>query len=181
MFSVKFSAAIAAVLFISAGAAQAGGRPFVDSGIGSSQATILAWPLEDRGQANHRLVRSAIVATTRLASRHRPVSKPVPTRLAAVTYPDRHGPVINRLGARYGLSIKIGNHPGSISIRLKALAAGDIRFADRLFTSSLSKVTPVSGRSGSANFCVGSMAPCSVSFALNRTALNNHRTGHMAD
>jgi hypothetical protein len=59
MFSIKFSAAIAVVLFISAGATQAGGRPFVDSGIGSSQATILAWPLEDRGQANHRLVRSA--------------------------------------------------------------------------------------------------------------------------
>jgi hypothetical protein len=169
MFSVKFSAAMAAVLVMFAASAQAGGRPFVDPGIGSSQATILAWPLEDRGQANLRLILSAPVASTRLSSRHRPVSKPASTRLAAVTFADHHRQVINRLGARYGL------------VSFKALAAGDIRFADRLFTSSLSKVASVSDQSGSMKFCVGSMAPCSVSFALNRTALNNHRTGHMAE
>src|SRR5687767_14690263 len=118
MFSVKFSAGVAVVLFISTSAAQAGGRAFLDSGIGSSQSTILAWPIENRGQANNSLVRSAPVASKQLASRHRPVSKPLSTRLA-VTYADRPGRVINRLGARYGWS--------------KALAAGDIRFADRLF------------------------------------------------
>jgi hypothetical protein len=68
-----------------------------------------------------------------------------------------------------------------MSVPFKALAAGDIRFADRVFTSSLSKVAPVSGQSGSVKFCVGSMAPCSVSFAPHRTALNDHRSGHMAD
>jgi hypothetical protein len=179
MFSVKFSAAVAAVLFISTSAAQAGGRPFVDSRIGSSQATILAWPIEDRGQANRRLVRSAPVVIPRLASRHRPVSKPVPTRLAVMTFADRPGSVINRLGAYYRPSIKFGNRPGSISVSFKAFAVGDIRFADRIFTSSLSNAAPASGQS--AKFCVGSMAPCSVSFAPTQTALNDHRAGHMAD
>jgi hypothetical protein len=177
MFSVKFSAAIAAVLLISAGAAQAGGRPFVDSGIGSSQATILSWPIEDRGQANLRLIRSAPVSKTRLASQHRPVSKPASTRFAAVPYPDRRGLVINRLDAHHG--IKFGYRPGSMSVGLKALAAGDIRFADRVITSSLSKAAPLSTHTGSVKFCVGSMAPCSVSFSPTRTALNVHRTGRM--
>jgi hypothetical protein len=177
MFSVKFPAAIAAVLLISAGAAQAGGRPFVDSGIGSSQATILAWPIEDRGEANLRLIRSAPVSTTKLASQHRPVSKPASIRFAAVSYPDRRGLVINRLDAHHGPSIKFGNPP--VSVGLKDLAAGDIRFADRAITSSLSKAAPLSTHTGSVKFCVGSMAPCSVSFSPTRTALNVHRTGRM--
>ena len=179
MFSVKISVAIAAVLLISAGAAQAGGRPFVDSGIGSSQATILAWPIEDRGQANLRLIRSTPVSTTRLASQHRPVSKPALIRFAAVPFPDRRGLFINRLDADHGSSIKFGNRPGSMSVGLKAFAAGDIRFADRAITSSLSKAAPLSTHTGSVKFCVGSMAPCSVSFSPTRTALNDHRTGHM--
>jgi hypothetical protein len=181
MFSVKFSAAIAAVLLISAGTAQAGGRPFVDSGIDSSQATILAWPIENRGQANLRLIRSAPVSITRLASQHRPVSKPALTRFAAVQYPDRRGLVINRLDAHHGSNIKFGNRLGSMSVGLKALAAGDIRFADRVITSSLSKAAPLSTHTGSVKFCVGSMAPCSVSFSPTRTALNVHRTGRMTD
>jgi hypothetical protein len=159
MFSVKFSAAIAAVSLVSAGAVQAGGRPFVDSGIGSSQATILAWPIENRGQANLGLIRSAPVSTARLASQHRPVSKPALIRFAAVPYPDRRG-----------LFITVG---------LKALGAGDIRFADRAITSSLSKAAPLPTHTASVKFCVGSMAPCSVSFSPTRTALNDHRTGHM--
>lgn len=179
MFSVKFSAAIAAALLISAGAAQAGGRPFLESGIGSSQATILAWPIEDRGQANLRLIRSVPVPNTRVASQHRPVSKPASTRFAAVPFPDRRGLVINRLDAHHGSSIKIGNLPGSMLVGLKALAAGDIRFADRAITSSLSKAAPLSTHTGAVKVCVGSMAPCWVSFAPNRTALNVHRTGRM--
>jgi hypothetical protein len=159
MFSVKFSAAIAAVLLISAGAAQAGGRPFVDSGIGSSQATILAWPIENRGQANLRLIPSAPVSTARLASQHRPVSKPDSTLFAeGPISPDRRGLFI--------------------TVALKTVADGDIRFADRATTSSLSMAQlPI--HTGSVKFCVGSMAPCSVSFSPTRTALNDHRTGHM--
>ena len=181
MFSVKFSAAIAAVLLISAGAAQAGGRPFVDSGIGSSESSILAWPIESRGKANFRLIRSAPVSITRLASQHRPVSKPASTRFAAVPIPDRRGLVINRLDVYQGWSIKFENRPGSMSVGLRALAAGDIRYADRAITSSLSKAAPLSSHTGSVRFCVGSMAPCSVSFSPTRTALNVHRTGRMTD
>jgi hypothetical protein len=179
MFSVKFLAAIAAVLLISAGAAQAGSRPFVDSGICSSQAAILGWPIEERGQAKLRLIRSAPVSTPRLASQHRPASKPASTRFAGVPYPDRRGLVINRLNAQHGLSIKFGNRPGSMSVGLKALAAGDIRFADRAITSSLSKAASFSTHTNTVKFCVGSMAPCSVSFSPTRTALNVHRTGRM--
>ena len=181
MFSVKFSAAIAAVLLMSAGAAHAGGRPFVDSGIRSAQAAVLAWPIEDRGHANLRLIRLATVSTTRLASQHRPVSKPASTRFAAVPFPDRRGLVINRLDAHHGSSINFGNPFGSMSISLRALAAGDIRYADRAITSSLSKAAPLSSHTGSVRFCVGSMAPCSVSFSPTRTALNVHRTGRMTD
>ena len=159
MFSVKSSVAIAAVLLISAGGAQAGGRPFVDSEMGRSPATILAWPIEDRGQANLRPIRPAPVSTTRLASQHRPVSKRAPTRLAAVPYPDRRGLFI--------------------TVALKTVAAGDIRFADRAITSSVSKATPLPTHTGSVKFCVGSMTPCSVSFFPTRTALNVHRTGRM--
>jgi hypothetical protein len=179
MFSVKFSAAIAAVLLISAGAAQAGGRPSLDAGIGSLQATILAWPIEDRGQANLRLIGSAPVSIARLASRHRPVSKPALIRFAAVPFPDHRGLFITGLDADHGLRIKFGNRPGSMSVGLKALAAGDIRFADRATTSSLSKAAPLPTQTGSVKFCGGSMAPCLVSFLRTRTALNIHRTGHM--
>ena len=180
MVTVKCSAAIAAVLLVSVGA-QAGGRPFLDSGIGGSQASILAWPIENRGQANLRLIRSAPVSATKLASQHRPVSKPASTRFAAVPYPDRRGLVINRLNAHQGSSIKFENRPGSMPVGTKALAAGDIRFADRAITSSLSTAAPLSTPTGSVKFCVGSMAPCSVSFSPTRTALNVHRTGRMTD
>ena len=57
MLSIKFAAAIAAVLFMWAGAAQAGGRPFVISEIGSLPAISLPTPIEDGGQANHHIVR----------------------------------------------------------------------------------------------------------------------------
>lgn len=161
MFSVKFSAAIAAVLLISGGAAQAGGRPCLDSGIGSSPATVLAWPIEDRGQANRRLIRSGPVSTTRLASQHRPVSKAASIRFAGVPYPDRRGLFISQSDARKGLSITSGmsGNPFSISVGLKALAAGDIRFADRVVTSSFSKAAPLSTHSAFVKFCIGSMAP----------------------
>jgi hypothetical protein len=44
------------------------------------------------------------------------------------------------------------------------LAAGDIRFADRMVTSSIS-------RPNSPNFCIGSIAPCgAVQFAQNQQA-----------
>jgi hypothetical protein len=180
MVTVKCSAAIAAVLLVSGGAAQAGGRPFVDSGISSSQATVRAWPIENRGQANRPLISSGPVSTTRLASQHRPVSKAASIHFTAVPYPDRRGLFISQSDAHHPLSITSGN-PFSMSVGLKAWAAGDIRFADRAITSSVSKAAPLSTSSDFVNFCVGSMAPCSVSFSPSRMALNVHRTGHLAD
>lgn len=147
MSSVKLSAAIAAMLFMATGAAQAGGRPYLDSGTVSSPAIVpivLAMPMEYRGQVHRHTARSAPVA--KLASRHRPVSKPAAVDFAATT-------VINRLG-----SIKVGNRPGSVSIRSKALAAGDLRAADRILTSSVSKAPEIN--TSSAEFCLGSIAPC---------------------
>lgn len=158
MSSVKLSAAIAAMLFMATGAAQAGGRPYLDSGTVSSPAIVLAMPMEYRGQANQYTARSAPVA--KLASRHRPVSKPVAVDFAATT-------VINRLG-----SIRVGNRPGSVSIRFKVLAVGDVRAADRILTSSVSKAPSVEINTSSAEFCVGSIAPCGpVRVAQNQPVL----------
>ena len=67
----------------------------------------------------------------RLASRHRPVSKPISTRFAAMTAerPKQTDPVGGR--SKFAAAL--------IARRFeKALAAGDIRFADRIFTSSMS-------------------------------------------
>ena len=50
MLSIKFATTIAAVLFMSAGAAQAGGRPFVVTKMDSLPATSLAMPSEGDGQ-----------------------------------------------------------------------------------------------------------------------------------
>jgi hypothetical protein len=144
MSSVKFAAAIAAVLFMSAGAAEAGGRPFVDSGMVSLPPSILVMSLQDRERANHHIARLAPIGTARLASRHRPVSKPISARLA-VMVPDclRTDRVIT--------SFKL-TAPIAVGFE-KALAAGDIRFADRIVTSSMS-------RPKSADICIGSIAPC---------------------
>jgi hypothetical protein len=126
----------------------------VVSAMGNSQATIIAMPMEDRGQATRHVVRPAPIM--RLASRHRPVSKPVTTRIAAMTFLKR--PVSNHLKSiAVPIEMKFENRRGLVSNSFKALAAGDIRFVDRLITSSVSKVSP-----NSVEFCVGSIAPCGL-------------------
>jgi hypothetical protein len=169
MFSVKFSAAIAAVLFMSAGAAQAGGRPYLASGMASSQATVVAMSMEHGGQFIHHIVRPTPIM--KLASRHRPVSKPVAIRSAAKTFSERpYQPSLVSNPFTFvvvPIEIKFENRRGLVSNSFKALAIGDIRFADRLFTSSVSKVSP-----NSVEFCVGSIAPCGLGkFAQNQPVL----------
>jgi hypothetical protein len=146
------------VLFMSAGAAQAGGRPFVDSEMVSLPASILVMSIQDRERAHHFIVRRAPIASTRLDSRHRPVSKPISARLAA-TVPERLSRVELVPSSFKFTSAQIGLRSE------RALAAGDIRFADRIVTSSIS-------RPNSRNLCVGSMAPCgAVGFAANELLL----------
>ena len=153
MLNFKFAAAIAAVLLMSAGAAQAGGRPFVVSGMSSSQATIVAMTIEYRRQANHHVGRLAPVPGMKFASRHRPVSKPIPTGFAAMIAerPKQTDMVTSRFNFE------------------KPLAVGDIRFADRVFTSSISSAPRTVIPTSSLDFCVGSIAPCgAVRFAQNQ-------------
>src|SRR5262245_7167749 len=120
MSSVKFVATIAAVLFMSAGAAQAGGRPFADSGTVNLPASTLAMSIEYRRQANYHIA----IAGISLASRYRPVSKPFPPRLVAMV-PD---------------CLRADRVASSFTLRAeKALATGDIRFVDRIVTSSMSR------------------------------------------
>jgi hypothetical protein len=162
MLSIKFATTIAAVLFMSAGAAQAGGRPFVVTEMDSLPATSLAMPIEGDGQVKHHIVRPGSIASGRLASRHRPVSMPCPTGFAAMTAerPKRTNPV----GSRSKFTAAL------IARRFeKALAAGDIRFADRLFTSSISRAPRTVIPTSSLDFCIGSIAPCgAVRFAQNQ-------------
>jgi hypothetical protein len=118
-------------------------------------------PMEHRGQATRHVVRPAPIM--KLASSHRPVSKPVATRIAAMTFLKR--PVSNHLAV--SIEIKFEDRRGLVSNSFKALAAGDIRFADRLITSSVSKVSH-----NSVQFCFGSIAPCGlVRFAQNQPVL----------
>jgi hypothetical protein len=156
MSSVKFAAAIAAVLSMSAGAAQAGGRPVMNSEIVSAPSSILAMSIEVSEQAILNTVRPAPIASTRLASRHRPVSKPLRVRLAAMVLERRRAnPVTSSF--KFTAPIALGSE--------KALAAGDIRFVDRMLTSSIS-------RPNSPDFCIGSIAPCgAVRFAQNLPVL----------
>jgi hypothetical protein len=153
MSSVKFAATIAAVLFMSAGAAEAGGRPFVDSRIVSAPSSILAMSIEVSEQAILNTVRPAPIASPRLDSRHRPVSKPLRVRLAAMVLERRRAnPVTSSF--KFTAPIALGSE--------RSLAAGDIRFADRLVTSSIS-------RPNSPDFCIGSIVPCdAVRFAQNQ-------------
>lgn len=157
MSSVKFAAVITAVLFMSAGGAQAGGRPVVDSGMVSLPTSILVMSIQDR---ERDIVRSALVAKAKLASRHRPVSRPIPARLAAM--------VLERRRANPVISSSKFTAPNALSLE-KVLAAGDIRFADRIVTSSIWKASGTIVRAGSADFCLGSIAPCgAVKFVQNQ-------------
>jgi hypothetical protein len=160
MLSLKFAAAIAAVLLMSVGAAQAGGRPFVVSGMSNSRATIVAMTIEYRRQANHRIADPGPVM--RLASRHRPVSKPIPTGFVAMIAerPKQIDPVTSGFTFTDAL----------IARRFeKVLAAGDIRFADRVFTSSISRAPRTVTPTSSLDFCAGNIAPCGgVRFAQNQ-------------
>src|SRR5262245_7326883 len=144
MSGVTVAAAIAAVLFMSAGAAQASGRPFVNSAKVSLPPLTIAMSIEHRRQANHHVAWPALIASTKLASRHRPASKPIATRLAAMV-PD---------------CLRTDQLTSSFTLRAEeALAAGDIRFVDRIVTSSLPRVPSVINLSSSLDFRVGDITP----------------------
>jgi hypothetical protein len=160
MSSVKFAAAIAAVLFMSASAAQAGGRPLVDSGMVSLPSSILVMSMQDRKQSNHRIVRPTPIASTGLASRHRPVSKPIPARFAAMVLERRRADPVNS-SDKFTAPMALQSE--------KALAAGDIRFADRIVTSSLSRAPSTVILTSSLDFRIGNVTPSgAVKFAQNQ-------------
>jgi hypothetical protein len=166
MVIAKVPAVVAAVLFMSSVSAQAmefANRPGVMSEVLASSSAILAMPIEDRGQVNHRVVRPATVPGIRPASRHRPVSKSIPTRMAAMMFVHSLGPISHGVSAFSSSGIKFENRPGPVN-RFKELAAGKNKLEGHPdFTSSLSRATTSSDiHTGSAEFCAGSIAPCDL-------------------
>jgi hypothetical protein len=162
MLSLKFVAAFAAVLLMSVGAAQAGGRPFVVSGMSSSKATIVAMTIEYRRQANHHVDRLSTTPGIKLASSHRPVSKPIRTVLMtarmSVHSPD---PVPDRISAISSADIRFENRPGPVSNRF--ISSENKLEAYASFTASLSQVTIVRNiHIRFADFCTGSITPCDL-------------------
>jgi hypothetical protein len=165
MLNLKFAATIAAVLLMSAAAAQAGGRPFVVSGMSNSKATIVAMTIEYRRQANHHVDRLSTVPGIKLASSHRPVSKPIRavlmTAKRSVHSPDR---VPDRLSAISSSDIRFENRPGPVSNGFKVFAAGNIKVEDHpRFTASLSQATTLRNiHTSFVEFCAGSTARCDL-------------------
>lgn len=196
MLIAKVPAAVAAVLFMSSVAAQAmefADRPGPLSETFDSALTVRAMQSEERSPRqinNHSILHPVLIEWLKLADRPRPISKQVwmvqtkfqnrPGRLSAEFSAVAKG---SRIKFEYGpgdvtswlkpsvtpIAMKVGHHPGPIGNLFPPLVAEDIEFADRGFTSSLTKINIPSEMKlgkGSAVSCIGSMAPCgSLNFA----------------
>lgn len=196
MLKVRVSAVIAAVLLMSSVSAQAmefADRPEPISEAFNSPAAVRAIPSDDhsRRQINNPVVLlPVIVAETKLTDRPRPVSNVIPIKVSHSDRPGRLSAEFTKVARGSGIrfeygpgvvaswlqpatastALKFENRPGPVSNHFNISVAASIKFADRdLFTSSLPKsIAPyeIHARSGSLEFCVGSMAPCGVlSFA----------------
>jgi hypothetical protein len=195
MSIAKAPAVFAAVLFMSSVSAQAmefANRPAPISETFASAPTVRAVHSDERLRRpinNHNILHPVSVEWMKLTGRPRPIANFQRVWVVQMTFQNRPG----RLSAEFsavarGFRIKFEYGPGELSSWLKPtanpiamtfdyhpgpirnlfppLAAENIKFADRGFTSSLTKTnTPEPGK-GSAGFCVGSMAPCgSLNFA----------------
>lgn len=192
MLIVKVPAVMAAVLFmssVSVHAMQFADRPGQISKTVTSALTVRAMQSDERLRRqihNHSILLPASVAWMKLADRPRPISNLKRVWVMQMTFQNKPG----RLSAEFsavarGSRIKFEYGPGEVSSWLKApatpkamkfahhsgpignlfppFAAEDIKFADRGFTSSLTKTnipSQIWPGKGSAGFCVGSMAPC---------------------
>lgn len=195
MLIVKVPAVVAVVLFLSSVSAQAmefADRPGLNSAMISSPAAIRALLTGDcsRRQINNRnVLLPPSVTWTKLADRPSSIANRTQIPVAQAIRPGRLSAEFSSVARKPGIKFEYGpglasgwlkpsathiamkfeHRPGPISNRFITSAAGSIRVGDRDdFTSSLTKTTILPGierREGSAQFCIGSMAPCgSLSF-----------------
>jgi hypothetical protein len=159
MVIAKASTALAAILFISSVSAQAmefAERPGPISEMVSSSKAARALPSDDclRRQLSNLNVLSALATGTKLADRPSPISP-------RIRFEYGPGPASSWLKPVAATAITFEVRPGPIPNRLTASTARGIKAGD--FTSSLTKATILYAiRPGptSAQFCIGSMAPC---------------------
>jgi len=198
MLIAKVPAVVAAVLFMSSLSAQAmefADRPRPISEAFTSTLTVRAMQSEERSnrQLNkHNLIHPVSVEWMKLADRPRPISNLKRVWVIQTKFQNKPGRLSAEFSAvardysmnfEYGpgelsswlkptetrITLKGSHHRGPIGNLFPPLAAEDIKFADRGFTSSITKpITRLETqpRQTSGQFCVGSMAPCSsLSFA----------------
>jgi hypothetical protein len=195
MLIVKVPAVVAVVLFLSSVSAQAmefADRPGLNSARISSPAAIRALLTDDcsRRQINNRnVLLPPPVTWTKLADRPSSISNRIQIPVAQAIRPGRLSAEFSTIARGPGIKFEYGpgvasgwlkptatrtamkfeHRPGPISHRFITSAAGSIKVRDRDdFTSSLTKTTVlprIERREGSAQSCIGSMAPCgSLSF-----------------
>jgi hypothetical protein len=198
MLIAKVPAVIAAVLFMSSASAQAmefADLPGPISETFDSALTVRAMQSEERSnrQLNkHNVIHTVSVEWMKLADRPRPISNFKQVWVVQGTSQTKPGRLSaefsavaksSRVRLEYGpgelsgwlkpteirIALKASHHRGPIGNLFPPLAAEDITFADRGFTSSLSRNNIPSEMElgkGSAVSCIGSMAPCgSLNFA----------------
>ena len=198
MLTLKVPAAIAAFLLLSSVSAQAmefADRRGPISETFTSAPTVRGVQSEERLRRqinNHNILQPVSVEWMNLADRPRPISNLNRVWVVQMTVQNRPGrlsaefsPVArsSRINFEYGpgevsswlrptaspIAMTFDYHPGPIGNLFPPLAAEDIKFADRGFTSSLKKSNIPSEMElgkGSAESCIGSMAPCgSLNFA----------------
>jgi hypothetical protein len=198
MLIAKVPAAIAAVLLMSSVSVQAmefADRPGPISETFITALTVRAMQSEEglrRHINDHNILLPTSVAWIKLADQPRPISNLTGVWMMQMTHQNRPGRLSaefsavaksSRMKFEYGpgevsnwlkptatrIASRVSHYPGPIGNLFPPLAAEDINFADRGFTSSLTKdniPSELEPGKGSAGFCVGSMAPCgSMDFA----------------
>jgi len=183
MLLVKVPAVAAVVLFLSSVSAQAmefADRPGLMSAMISSPAATRALLSDDctRRQINNRSVLlPASVTWTKLADRPHSISTPIRMPAAEAILPGRLSAEFSAVAKGPGIKFEYG--PGVASGWLKPTAAyiaGGSKTGDPDdFTSSVTKTTIPSGiehREGSAQSCIGSMAPCGSPSFVERVTIS---------
>jgi hypothetical protein len=198
MLNAKVPAVIAAVLFMSSASAQAmefADRPGPISKTFASALAVRAMQSEERSHRqinNHNILHPVSVEWMKLADRPRPIYNLRQVWVVKRTFQTGPGRLSDEFSAvtkssrmkfEYGpgevsswlkptvtpIAMKVGHHPGPIGNLFPPLVAENIEFADRGFTSSLTKYnipTELDPSKGSVESCIGSMAPCgSLNFA----------------
>jgi hypothetical protein len=185
MLIAKVPAVISAILFMSSVSAQA--MEFVDRP--GPALAVRALHSEERSHPqinDHDILHPVSIEWMKLVDRPRPISNLKRVWVVQMKFQNRPGRLSAEFSAvaesfrmkfEYGpgevsswlkatetrIVLKASHHRGPIGNLFPPLAAEDIKFGDRGFTSSLAKINISSEMEfgkGSTESCIGSMAPC---------------------